>query len=376
MKIAQVYDAVYPWEKGGIQKRVWEISRRLADDHDIHWYGCKYWDGPDVYEREGVTLHGVTPPGELYVNGRRSIGQALSFTAHLTPTLVRTDFDLVHVQEFPYFPCFSGKAAGLLRGIPLVVTWHEIWDEYWEEYLGALGPVGRSVERLAVHLPDIHVAVSRRTRADVEAMADCKAHLVPNGISLEEIRTTKPAADPPDVVYVGRLIEQKNVDLLLEALAAYREHRPTVTCDVIGEGPEESDLRTLATDLGVDSHIRFRGFLEEYEDVLGVIKGADVLVLPSRREGFGITALEALACGTPVVTIDHPRNAATALVDDGRTGYICSPESEAVARAIEQATTTIDPEACVEAAQQYDWDQITARMERLYKSVTACRGYP
>lgn len=57
MKLALIYDAVFPWEKGGAQKRVWELARRLADDHDVHLYGMHYWDGPVVIEREGVSIH-------------------------------------------------------------------------------------------------------------------------------------------------------------------------------------------------------------------------------------------------------------------------------------------------------------------------------
>src|SRR6056297_1579194 len=103
MKIAFVYDAVYPWEKGGAQKRIWELACRLAADHDVHLYGMHYWDGPATIEREGVTLHGVCEPKELYVNGRRSIPQALSFAANLAPALLGEEFDIIDCQEFPYF---------------------------------------------------------------------------------------------------------------------------------------------------------------------------------------------------------------------------------------------------------------------------------
>ena len=89
MKIAFLYDAVYPYEKGGAQKRIWELARRLADNHDVHLYGMHYWDGPPVIERENVTLHGVCEPQELYVEGRRSIPQAIYFAVTLLPTLLR-----------------------------------------------------------------------------------------------------------------------------------------------------------------------------------------------------------------------------------------------------------------------------------------------
>ncbi len=74
MRIAYVFDAVYPFVKGGVERRIWEVSRRLADKgHDVHIYGMKYWTGEDTISREGVSLHGVCRPRELYSGGRRSI---------------------------------------------------------------------------------------------------------------------------------------------------------------------------------------------------------------------------------------------------------------------------------------------------------------
>ena len=94
MKIAYVYDAVYPWVKGGAEKRIYEISRRLAArGHEVHCYGMKYWPGQDDIEAEGVHLHGICPPRPLYCNGKRSITQAAYFAGRLlaigTPREVR-----------------------------------------------------------------------------------------------------------------------------------------------------------------------------------------------------------------------------------------------------------------------------------------------
>ncbi|MDD3551836.1 MAG: glycosyltransferase, partial [Methanothrix sp.] len=77
MEIAYVYDAVYPWVKGGAEKRIYELSRRLAArGHVVHCYGMKWWQGEDEIEREGVRFHGICEPRPLYVNGKRSIGEA------------------------------------------------------------------------------------------------------------------------------------------------------------------------------------------------------------------------------------------------------------------------------------------------------------
>ena len=69
--------------------------------------------------------------------------------------------------------------------------------------------------------------------------------------------------------------------------------------------------------------MRFYGSLEHTRDVYGLIKSSSVFVLPSVREGFGIVVVEALACGVPVITTDHPDNQARLLVEDGVTGWLC-----------------------------------------------------
>ena len=146
MKIAYVYDAVYPWVKGGAEKRIYEISRRLAArGHEGHCYGMKWWPGQDDIELEGVHLHGICPPMPLYRNGKRSIAQAAYFAGKLLS--LRTDCDVLDCQNFPYLSCFSCKLISRLRGYKLFITWHEVWGKYWREYMGEAGKDGDIIGR-------------------------------------------------------------------------------------------------------------------------------------------------------------------------------------------------------------------------------------
>jgi glycosyltransferase involved in cell wall biosynthesis len=369
MRIAYVYDAVYPWETGGVQKRVWELARRLADDHDVHWYGLKYWDGPTVIEREGVTLHGVDEAESLYVGERRSIGEALSFTANLTRPLLAEEFDVVDFQEFPYFPAFPSKLHSLTRDSALVLSWHEVWDDYWYEYLGWKGAFGKAVERAVARLPDRHVAVSEQTRRELQDIGVDDAQIVPNGIELDGIRDAHRADQEVDVLFVGRFIEQKNVDLIVHAVDQLRATGRDIRCTLLGEGPERDRIADLVDARGLSDHVSLLNPRDRYEDVLGLMKAADVFVLPSRREGFGITALESMACGTPVVTVDHPRNAAGELVSDGGSGVVTEPTASAVAGGIKMASNKLASEDCVEAARKYEWDRIATEMEAVYREL-------
>jgi len=369
MRICQVYDAAVPWEPGGVQRRVWEISRRLADDHDIHWYGLHYWDGPQVIEREGVTLHGVMDPVELYVDGRRSITEALQFAARLAPALAGEEFDVIDVQEFPYFPAFTGKARAVTAGAPLVLTWHEVWGEYWYEYLDWKGAAGRTVEWLCSRLPDLNVSVSEGTARELEELGVTNDHVIPNGIDLDEIDAASPAPESPDVLYVGRFIPEKNLNVLIRAVERLREQGLDVTARLVGDGPERDALERQVAASGLEEGVTVEGSREEYAEVLGLLQSARVFGIPSRREGFGITALEALAAGTPVVTVDHPGNAVTEVVEDGETGYVTELAADAFADGLRRALERDDWDRCRERASEHDWDRIADRTEAAYREV-------
>lgn len=369
MKIAYVYDAILPWEQGGIQKRVWELSRRLADEHDIHWYGLQYWDGPRIHVREGVTFHGVMePPGDLYANRRRSISEPIAFSARLLKPLLREDFDVIDCQEFPYFPCFSSKLQSIVRSSSLVLTWHEVWGDYWYDYLGRKGWFGKAVERISARLPDVHVAVSEQTLRQVKELGVSEPRLVPNGIDVAAIEAVDTVDKPVDVLFVGRLVPAKNADLLVQAIDRLSEANPDIQCMIVGDGPERRTIERFVAENGLGGNVSVRGSLEADEDVLGLMKTADVFVLPSQREGFGITALEALACGTPVVTVQYPQNAATDLIQDGVTGRVCEASPEALGSAIIEAQSSVTASDCFTVARDYDWDHIVDRARAVYRN--------
>ncbi|MBS1262861.1 MAG: D-inositol-3-phosphate glycosyltransferase [Methanonatronarchaeales archaeon] len=375
MRIAYVYDAVYPWVKGGVERRVWELASRLAGEHDVHVFGMKYWDGPDVVEREGVTLHGVCKPVELYAGGRRSIPPAVYFAARVAPPLLREEFDVVDCQEFPYFPVFSARLHASLGRSRLVVTWHELWGDYWYKYLGWRGFFGKAVERLALRAPGTVVAVSERVRRDLAGLGRTDVDVVPNGVDLAEVESAR-ALGEVDVVYVGRLAEHKNVDLLLGALSEVAGERG-VSCRLVGGGPERERLERLAGELGVSGSVEFVGFVEDHSEVLGHLKAARVFVSASTREGFGMSVLEAGACGAVPVVMDHPDNAATELVVDGETGFLTEPSSEAIADRLRlllsnEGTRKEMSAAAVNFAGGFDWGGVADDVLGVYAE--AARG--
>ena len=124
--------------------------------------------------------------------------------------------------------------------------------------------------------------------------------------------------------YVGRLAHNKGVDILIRAAAVLQADHHDLHWVIVGDGAERELLETLATELGVGSVTHFVGALTRRE-ALAAFKGFDVAVVPSREEGFGLSALEAMACGVPLVA--SRVDALAEVVVDGFTGFLFESES-------------------------------------------------
>ncbi|HPJ30176.1 MAG TPA: glycosyltransferase family 4 protein [Methanothrix sp.] len=372
MKIAYVHDVLYPSVKGGAEKRVWEVSRRLADKgHEVHIFTMRYWDGGAAVERDGVHLHGICRPGELYVGGRRSIAAAIRFSAKFLQSF-RGDYDVIDAQEFPYLPCFSAKVHSKLKRAPLVITWHEVWGDYWREYLGMMAPLGMLVEKETVRLPQKIIPVSERVREDLARMGveAERMEVVGNGVDLELIRSVEANEPIYDVIYAGRLSAHKRVDLLIEAVGLVREEIPGIRCGIVGDGPEMAALTRLAEELNLAKNVDFLGFLDEEEEVIAMMKSSKILVLPSMREGFGISVLEANACGLPAVVVDAKKSAAADLIQEGVNGAVCDPSAGSIASKIAELLGSDSykqmSSSSRDLARRHGWDQIAKKVEDLY----------
>jgi glycosyltransferase involved in cell wall biosynthesis len=326
----------------------------------------KYWDGPDTIARDGLILHGLCRARPLYTaSGRRSITQALVFGLS-TLKLVTADFDVIDCCGFPYFSLFSCKLATIIRRKPLNVTWHEVWGRnYWKTYLGRLGILGYLVERLASKMPDHIIAASPDTARELTRQLGYqrKVSIIPNGVDAQVIQSAATSPSTSDVIYVGRLVDFKHVDHLIQAFALVKKDYPEATCTIVGDGPMRHNLEALAQSLGLATSVRFTGFVEASSDVYGLMKASKVFVLPSSREGFGISVIEANAAGLPAITTNYPGNAAKDLISKGRNGLVCEPTPEALASGIKhilKSRNSFDPRI---AANEYDWQAITLQTQ-------------
>jgi glycosyltransferase involved in cell wall biosynthesis len=214
------------------------------------------------------------------------------------------------------------------------------------------------------------IAVSERTKNDLKRIGvKNNIKIIPNGIDFEMIERIKASEEESDVIFAGRLIKEKNVDVLIKAVKLVKKEVPEVKCKIIGEGPEKSKLEKLAYDLGLESNVEFMGFLGDHDDVIAYMKSSKVLMLPSTREGFGIAALEANACGLPVITVNHKMNAVCDFIERDRNGFICElSETDAAENILRGLNEGADmAESCIENASRYDWERIFNLTESVYE---------
>ncbi|NHC47032.1 glycosyltransferase family 4 protein [Motilibacter aurantiacus] len=372
MRVAVVSDAVHPFHKGGKEERLHALTSRLSRHGvEAHVFTMRWWDGPTEHREGDVVLHAMAPYVPLYAGSRRSIRQGVVFAVSCL-RMLRERFDVLEADAIPFLHLFPLRVVATIKRRPFVVTWHEVWGQaYWRRYLGPLGSVASFCERRAVALPDVIVAASSGTAERLAEVSRGRAHVVvvPNGVDRAEIDRVEPAVDAADLLCVGRLLAHKNVHVLLEALSVLHGRGVRLSLDVIGQGPEETRLRGLAHRLGLAASVRFRGALDRRGDVLALMKSTSVLAFPSEREGFGMVALEALACGTPVVTSDAEDNFARALIRPGVDGEVCPARPEELADAIERVLAELPARrrGAAERAASFDWDALAAGLAEVYR---------
>jgi glycosyltransferase involved in cell wall biosynthesis len=280
------------------------------------------------------------PRLKLYTRaGRRRIGPPLVFGLGVLAHLARRGrrYDVVHTASFPYFSLLAAGLVRRRRGFRLVVDWHELWtQEYWRAYLGRIGGwIGWRVQRACARIPQRAFCFSRlhAERLRGVGVRGEVSVLVGEYEGGEAQGRVEVYVDSDLVVFAGRHIPEKRVPALVPALAAARADAPTLRAEIYGDGPERGRVLALVHDHGLSDAVAVPGFVE-HAQVDAALRGALCMVLPSRREGYGLVVVEACAAGTPSVVVADPDNAATELIEEGVNGFVApsaSPQDLAAA---------------------------------------------
>jgi glycosyltransferase involved in cell wall biosynthesis len=259
------------------------------------------------------------------------------------------------------------------KGKRLVVHFHGPWADESRSSGARAGVASakRLLERVLYRRADAIVVLSQafgRIVVEQYGVESCRVHVIPPGVDLERFSPGDPSearlrlglpSTGRIVVCVRRLVPRMGIEMLLEAWAMKRDGLLLV----IGDGGERERLESAARRLG--SGVRFLGVVDD-ADLPRYYRAADVSVVPSTElEGFGLVALESLACGTPVVVTNV--GGLPESVESWRPDLVVRPTAAAIAARLEAALP--EPEACRVHAEQYSWSAAVDRHLDLYKRV-------
>jgi glycosyltransferase involved in cell wall biosynthesis len=326
MRICIVYDCLFPYTVGGAERWYRNLALRLQEaGHEVTYLTLRQWDG-ELDDLHGIDVRVVGPRMALYTGPRRRILPPLVFGAGVLWHLLRHGrrYDVVHTASFPYFSLLAAAAARRLGRFRIVCDWHEVWSrEYWTEYLGRVGgTIGFAVQRACARVHQRAFCFSRLHAARLREEGLRGDVTVLEGEYDGDLTPPEPNEAEPLVVFAGRHIPEKRAPAVAPAVALAAREIPGLRGIVFGDGPERDAV--LASLDGTP--VQAPGFAPA-EEVHHALCSALCMVLPSRREGYGMIVVEASALGTPSVVVREPDNAATELVADGINGVIATSAS-------------------------------------------------
>jgi glycosyltransferase involved in cell wall biosynthesis len=325
VRICLVYDCLFPYTVGGAERWYRNLAERLAEvGHEVTYLTLRQWEPGKEPDIPGVKVVAVGPRMPLYAHGRRRIAPPLVFGAGVLWHLLRKGrrYEIVHSSSFPYF---SLLAAALLRrpaGYALIVDWLEVWSaEYWREYLGRAGWVGIAVQRRCARVPQTAFCLSELHAARLRDEGLRGEVTVLKGLFSGALEPEEPLEPEPCVVFAGRLIPEKNALSVVDAVALAAQRIPGLRGVIFGDGPQREAVLASIASLEQPAIVSAPGFVAS-DEVHQAIRRACCLILPSRREGYGLVVVEASAAGTPSIVARGPDNAAIELIEEEVNGLI------------------------------------------------------
>ena len=344
MRICIVYDCLFPHTVGGGERWYRNLAERLAQEgHQVTYLTLRQWDRGVDPGVAGVRVVEAGPRLGLYTeSGRRKIGPPLVFGAGVLWHLLRhgREYDAVHMASFPYFSLLAAAATQRIGHFRLVVDWFEAWTrEYWNEYLGRWGGlVGWLVQRACLRVPQRAFCFSRLHAQRLRDEGYRGDVTVLEGMYTGPLRSRREPRQGNTAVFAGRFIPEKRVAALIPAVRQARRELPQLLAELYGDGPERGRVLRDVELAGLKDVIALPGFVETGV-VQHALAHAACMVLPSRREGYGMVVIEAASYGTPSVVVAGRDNAAVEHIEDGVNGYVAaSAGTEDLAAAIVRAS--------------------------------------
>jgi glycogen(starch) synthase len=374
-----------PLIEGGLARHVRKLAENLVEQGvDVHVLARGMEESPVEEEMEGVVVHRVREPERP-----SGLSEFVTWIEHMNADMLaagvevgdRYDFDLVHGHD--WLVAVAGDHLAKRFRCPFVVTIHATeygrhqgWvDKHPQSHI-------HGVERWMANRAERVITCSAYMRehvADIYGLEEDSIAVIPNGIDptelvpVDDLETLRARfAEPHEtlVLLVGRLVYEKGFQLALEALPGVIDRVGGVRFVVAGSGTAEADLRRQASELGLDPYGTFLGWIGD--DVLhSLYRIADLTVVPSLYEPFGLVALEAMASGCPCIVADTGGLREIVPADDRVGLRFNGGDPEHLATMVERLLTDVPlrDRLVAEASEHvlsFDWADVAKQVALLY----------
>jgi len=384
MKVCMLTWEYPPRIVGGIARHCEGLAKALAKKGvEVHVVTLDFPGAPEYEEVDGVEVHRV----RCEIGHPNFLTWVMLFNHFLEKRIAnisdKADYDLIHIHD--WLVASSGIAAKHFMKKPMVATVHS--TEH-----------GRS----GLHIPDSFTIDSWEWWGTYEASKIIvtsnslkhevcghfhipweKVEIIPNGINTEKFKVSvdkiavksRYGISPNEklVLYVGRLVPQKGVEYLIQAVPMIAGKYPNVKFLIVGEGWLRDYLESLAQSTGQRWRITFTGFIPDHE-VVALMKSADVLVVPSVYEPFGIVALEGMAAGVPVIASQV--GGLSEVIEHDKSGVFVYPRNpESIAWGVGHVLSNpghaewLVKNALEKVKNMFSWEAIAIKTVQVYKSV-------
>lgn len=373
MKILQTPVRFYPFT-GGVENYVYYLSRelvKLGNQVKVVCANEPHTNSEDIVD--GIEVERLSYMGKI---------ANTNITTGLPGALSAGDYDIIHTHiPTPWSADWSAFYSNT-KDKPLVVTYHNdiignglaslvarVYNSFGLNY------VLKSADKIVITQPNYLQSSSRLTKYQD------KIEVIPNGVDVEKFQPTQASYNENNstIFFLSVLDEfhkYKGLDYLLEALKLVKNKIHDVKLIVGGKGVLLDYYQEMAASLGLNDNVVFAGFIPD-EEIADYYSRANVFVLPSissLQEGFGIVALEALACQTPVVTTDIVGVARDLKQIEG--GIVTPPKDiQKLADAVTEILSDVDMQKEMGqrgrklVEEKYTWKGVASSMEKLYKEL-------
>ena len=371
---------------GGPVRACLDMAKALAGrGHEVEIYTSNY-DGFGHFEDvplglatglEGIQTYYFGVRGARYFRFSPGFARAVAANVHR--------FDLVNIHSLYFFTTLVAGYYCARQGVPFVLRPHGSLDPYiYRRHRARKAAIEIVQDRILKRAAAIHYTTDDEMESSAPFGLGRPGLVLPLGLYLDDYRPLPPAGafrrrhpqlqDRPMVLFFGRINFKKGLDLLAEAFGKIA--RQGIDAQLVIAGPDNEGYRARVEgwlrEYGVLDRTTFTGMLEGREK-LAVLRDADLFVLPSYSENFGVAVIEAMACGVPVVISD--RVGVWRQVVASGAGRVCACDADDLAAVITEMLA--DPEQrrrcgqCgIEAVSStFSWDQIGAELERAYEAL-------